>query len=349
MAFPGIDNLNLKVDVAVYALDRNKLDSSSARVYKGTISGREQDNTIVIQMTAESDSNLFTEGKPIFLFLAHDLGLYIFSATVHRSEQNNDMVLLHCGEINELNYFQRRRSVRVNVSIPVSFSDERNKSRVFEGTVINLSTGGLQLQTASGLPAGNIVEMVYELENIGPLFIDGKVVRVMQKEGLFYHGIHFLNPDRYTLDGIARFIMAEQLRQKKLGLQVFKAFLFEAAMELQAPAGFSIIQYKDLDISALKNKRCYGTIVEIGLHGLAVECLLNIPPASRLEFSVELPGIGYSIVQAIVQKVESRAGKYLLQANFCSNYENIRNCILSQMASNFNLPFNGFDNNLNGD
>jgi hypothetical protein len=131
--------------------------------------------------------------------------------------------------------------------------------------------------------------------------------------------------------------MAEQIRQKRLGLQVFKAFIFNASLDVQTPALFTITRYKNLDISALQGKKCQGTVLTIGLEGLLFECPLKLPTGSVLKLSVELPVLGPTTIEASIRDVESREGKYYVSTDYCREYNGIRDCILRQLARDFDL------------
>lgn len=339
MAVEGIGNLNLNVNVTIFSPDEDSTQKSSAKIYKGRIYQRELDYNVVIELEDSDSPEFLNTGRPIFLFIAHDLGLYIFSAEISRKSTKDGLTFIHCSNLKQVKYFQRRQSFRVQVSIPVNFSPGFDRSVVWEGTIIDISTGGLQLETSFYIPPETILELVYQLEDIGPVFMDGKVIRATEQDGRFLHGLEYIYPDQHSLDGIARFIMAEQQRQKRLGLQIFKAFILKSTIEVQTPAVFSIVQYKSLDISALQGKKCAGTITEISVHEFKIECPLKIPLGAVLEFSFELPKIGYSTTQAVVREVKSRFGKYVLTAEFNTDYQEIRDCILDSLAQDFKIPY----------
>ncbi|MHB9095550.1 MAG: PilZ domain-containing protein [Eubacteriales bacterium] len=145
MSLEGISNLNLNVNVTIFSPDKNANDLSS-NIYKGRIYSRELDQSVVIELEGNDGSGSLTVGKPILLFLAHDLGLYIFSATISLKNSKDRVTFLHCKNPQQVKYFQRRTSVRVQVAIPVSFSAELNRSRVWDGTITNMSIGGLQME-----------------------------------------------------------------------------------------------------------------------------------------------------------------------------------------------------------
>jgi hypothetical protein len=336
MALEGLENLNLNVEVTIFAPDDHQ-EVSSPSILRGRIFSKESDQSMVIHLSASSNSESVPVGKMIILFLAHDLGLYIFSATVTAKTIEGQDLVLKCENLQQVKCFHRRKSVRINVNVPASFSTEFDRSKVIEGTISNISVGGAQLETSIAINPDSILELVYQLENIGPVYMDGKVIRVTKTNDTIIHGIEFQNPDQYTIDGIARFIMAEQMRQKRLGLQVFKAFIFDSSVKVHAPTVFGILQYKNLDISALQGKKCNGVISELGVHGFSVECPLKLPIGSILEFSVELPKIGFTNIQAHVNKITMHNGKYVMHAEYAADYEKIRNTILEMLAKDFNL------------
>jgi c-di-GMP-binding flagellar brake protein YcgR len=343
MAVQGIGNLNLNVNITVYSPDGNNSQKSTVKIYKGRIYQRELDQNVVIELVDTDSTEFLNPGKPILLFLAHDLGLYIFSAKINKKDSKDGLTLLYCDNLTQVKFFQRRQSVRVQVSIPVNFSPEFDRSAAWEGTIIDISTGGLQVSTSFYIPPETVLELVYQLEDIGPVFMDGKVIRSLEQDGQFIQGLEYLYPDRHSLDVIARFIMAEQQRQKRLGLQIFKAFILKSTIEVQTPTVFSIVQFKSLDISVLQGKTCAGTITEISIHDIKIECPLKIPLGAVLEFSFELPQLGYSTIQAVVRGVDSHLGKYSLTAEFNTDYEEMRDCLLESLARDFKIPYNSVD------
>lgn len=339
MAVEGIGSLNLNVSVTIYSPGENNAQNASEQIYRGRIYQREIDQNIVIELEDTDSTEFLHTGKPILLFLAHDLGLYIFSAQISNKNIKDGITFLHCNNLMQIKYFQRRQSVRVQVSIPINFSPEFDRSIVWEGTIVDISTGGLQLETSFYIPPETSLELVYQLEDIGPVFLDGKVIRALEQDGRFWHGLEYVYPDQHSMDGIARFIMAEQQRQKRLGLQIFKAFILKSTIEVQTPTVFGIVQFKSLDISALQGKKCAGTITEISINSLKIECPLKIPLGAVLEFSFELPKLGYSTTQAVVKEVNSHLGKYALTAEFNTDYEEMRNCVLESLAQDFKVPY----------
>jgi len=335
----GIKNLNLNVNVTVFAPGGSNPNDPSSQMVKGRIYNGEGDESVIVELDSGYGDDAPTSGKPIMLFLAHDLGLYILSATVGSVCTERGKIMMRCLNPQQVKYFQRRKSVRIKASIPVSFSAESDRSRVWEGTITDISVGGLQLEAPFLIPMDSVLELVYQLEDIGPMFMDGKVVRAYEKKGSFIHGLEFANTDQLYIDSIAKFIMAEQLRQKRLGLNVFKAFILKASVEIQLPTVFSIIGFKSVDISALKGKKCTGNITEIGINNLKIECPLKLPVGAILEFDVELPRVGHSTVRAVVKNIEVRSGKFILDAVFGPKHEKVRDCVLDLLSKDFEVPY----------
>ena len=341
MLLDQLEKLHLNVNATLFVPDKGS-NEVSAGIFNGVIYSKETDNSIVIRLNTGDDGDFFCKGRPIFLFIAYDLGVYIFSVTVNEKEITDGNTFIYCENPRQIEYFQRRKNVRVDVSIPVNFSAAGNRSKIFEGTVTDMSIGGMKLKNSFSIPAGTTIELVFDLDNIGPVFLDGEVLRVSEKNGQYYHGIKLINPDSHTVDGIAKYVMAEQIRQKRLGMQIFKAFIFNAVLEVQAPAMFSIVHFKDLDISALQGKTCSGTITEVGLNGLKVICPLKLPVGARLEFIAEIPSLGQLVINADVTNVDTENGKFIVNAHYCSEYKKIRDCILRNLAEDFGIPASAY-------
>jgi c-di-GMP-binding flagellar brake protein YcgR len=328
----GIKNLNLNVNVTVFAPETIDRKKTAPKIFRGRIYSKEEsENNLIIQIKEGNGSDLLQTGKPIFLFLAHDLGLYIYTAMITGKKVEDGDIIVNCRQPRQLKNFQRRQSVRVKVNIPVSYAD-------LTGTVTDISLEGIQLQSPGGVNVGAELDLKFQLDNIGPIYVKGNVVRSFEKDKKLYFGIKFSDIDKQTKDDIARFIITEQVRQKRLGLQIFSAFVFNATVKVNAPAEFSIIQYKNLDVSALQSKKSKGTITEVGIHGLSVECPLKMPIGAILEFAVDLPKMGYTVIQAVIRGVDVCRNSYIIYAEYNTEYEKIRDCILDQMAGDFDLP-----------
>lgn len=339
MALEGIENLNLKVNITVFAPAHQNQVGIPSRMFRGHICSREKDQSLTIQIEDQHSTGFLSVGITVFIFLAHDMGLYIYSTKVRRRVESNNNLQLVCNYPQQIKYFQRRNSVRVNTSVPVTFSADYNRKGFTEGTITDISIGGMKLEAPLSLPIDTVVELVYQLDDIGPVFMDGKVVRVTGENEVYVHGLEFVNSDQFTIDAISKFIMAEQMRQKNLGLHIFKVFVFNAAISVQTPAVFSIVKYLTLDVSAIRDKTCNGMITEISTNGLVLECPLKLPLGSVLEFVFEMPKIGYFIIQAEVKEVTMRQGKFQLTVEFALESEKLRDLILERLAKEFSVPF----------
>lgn len=332
----GIKNLNLNVNVTVFSPEPENR-KTAAKIFRGRIYNKE-DNNMIIHIENGGGSELLSVGKPIFLFLAHDLGLFVYSARIHSKVVENEEIIVSCSKPRQHKNFQRRNSVRVKVNIPVRYSMDFNNAKELTGIISDISVKGLQLQSPSTVPVGADLELRFQLESTGTVYVKGTVVRTFEKNEKIFLGIKFIDIDKQVEDDIARFLMAEQMRQKRLGLQLFKAFIFNASVRVKASTEFCIIQYKSLDVSTLRSKKSRGELLEIGIHGIIVESPLNLPLGAKIEFSVELPKLGYTIIQAVVQEVAEHQNKYIIHADYSIEHEKIRDCILEQMAGDFDIP-----------
>ena len=336
MDIEGLKNLDLNVNISVAASGGPENDGET-RIFTGRINYEAGVESVVIRVNEADNKNLLKLNKPIFLFLAHDLGLYILSANISKKGIVEDKTIIHCSRLRQVKAYQRRKSVRVNVNIPTSFNLENDRGNINYGFVTDISVGGLQLWSPLSFAFNTDFEMMFQLDSDKPVFVTGKVVRNTEHDGKILLGIKYNNPDTQTQDDIARFVIAEQMRQKRLGLQIFKAFIFNAHLKVVAPSIFTITRYKNLDISALLDKKCEGIITEVGIHGISMECPLKLPVGAELEFSVELPQIGYSVIRAVVKELVWSAGKNIINVEFTNEYEKIRDVILAQMSRGFEL------------
>lgn len=337
----GIKNLNLNVNVTVFAPGDGSRENLSSKIFRGRIYNEASDQRLVIRVEDGGGAELLAIGKPIFLFLAHDLGFYIYSARISSKAFEDGNVVVYCTQPRQIRDYQRRKSVRVNVDIPVKYSPESKLTKEWVGIIRDISVEGLLIETPSNIHIDDKINLNFLLENVGPVFVNGIVVRSFEKDGRFFSGVNFSDADMQTQDDIARFVIAEQMRQKRLGIQIFKAFIFNATIKVDAPTELSIIQFKNLDVTALQGKKSAGIIREIGIHGLSIGSQLKLPVGARVEFPVDLPQLGYYVIQAVVRQVSTDRDNYIIDAEFVSEYEKIRDCILAKMSGGFDLPLEG--------
>lgn len=79
---------------------------------------------------------------------------------------------------------QRRRWVRVPVSIPVRFAvhSEEEDTPVYEATTVDISGGGVCFLTRNPVAAGQLLDAQIDLPNREPVYCQLKVLRLLEKE-----------------------------------------------------------------------------------------------------------------------------------------------------------------------
>lgn len=79
---------------------------------------------------------------------------------------------------------QRRRWVRVPVSIPIKFGvhNEEENTPVYEATTVDISGGGVCFLTRNPVAAGQLLDAEIDLPNREPVYCQLKVLRVLETE-----------------------------------------------------------------------------------------------------------------------------------------------------------------------
>ena len=88
----------------------------------------------------------------------------------------------------------KRKFIRIRVSLPVEIYDELNDNRL-SGKIIDLSAGGAILLTGEELPVDTPVSLDFEFDNIRYKHLAADVTRSRKKENETRLGVVFFKPD----------------------------------------------------------------------------------------------------------------------------------------------------------
>ncbi|MFZ1124462.1 MAG: PilZ domain-containing protein [Candidatus Baltobacteraceae bacterium] len=108
----------------------------------------------------------------------------------------------------------RRRYVRVDVNVPVSYSREGGDA-VKQGSSSDLGGGGIRLATDEDLPLGDSLLLRFRLPGVErELIARGRIVLSFynSENKLFFHGIAFTRIDPRDQDEIVRYVAGEVQR-----------------------------------------------------------------------------------------------------------------------------------------
>ncbi|MGP6189746.1 MAG: PilZ domain-containing protein [Vulcanimicrobiaceae bacterium] len=108
----------------------------------------------------------------------------------------------------------RRRYVRVDVDLPVSYSRE-NGETIKPGSSSDLGGGGIRLATDEDLPLGDVLLLRFRLPTVErELIARGRIVLSFYNSDskLYFHGIAFTQIDPRDQDEIIRYVAGEVQR-----------------------------------------------------------------------------------------------------------------------------------------
>ncbi len=108
----------------------------------------------------------------------------------------------------------RRRYVRVDVDLPVSYSRD-NGETAKQGSSSDLGGGGIRLASDEDLPLGEVLLLRFRLPTIDrELMARGRIVLSFYNSDskLYYHGIAFTHIDPREQDEIIRYVAGEVQR-----------------------------------------------------------------------------------------------------------------------------------------
>jgi len=166
------------------------------------------------------------KGTAVRVYYHDERTMYSFrTRVVDRAWHPRPTLLL--AEPEEIERIQRRRFVRLQINLPVRYcllNEQRGhdaEPEVREAACEDISAGGLLLVCPQGLTKGAELDLEVELEPDVPLWLVGRVVRVVEHPGPERpgrYGVEFIGVTAADRDLITRFIFRKQRELRRLGL-----------------------------------------------------------------------------------------------------------------------------------
>ncbi|MCD6362611.1 MAG: PilZ domain-containing protein [Synergistetes bacterium] len=157
-------------------------------------------------------------GERYYIWLATPRGIYRYPVSIVGAEEDRvPLILLKV--IGQGEHLQRRRFVRVETNLPLSY---RLKGRLIspkKGRVKDISAGGIKGVFEEPLVPGQRILIRIDLgDGLGPMILEGRVVRVEVREGEIEHGVEFISMSDKAVRRIMRYVfkIERDLRQKGL-------------------------------------------------------------------------------------------------------------------------------------
>ncbi|WP_036608901.1 PilZ domain-containing protein [Oribacterium sp. P6A1] len=120
-----------------------------------------------------------------------------------------------CQILDVIEIVQRQQDIRVNVSIQVQFTSEKEYGKRFFGTITNLSAGGIFMVTSEELTIGEILSFHYAFKNIERTFRLKILWGKLYGPGENGYGLKFLDLSEGAETSIRGFVFNE-LREQRM-------------------------------------------------------------------------------------------------------------------------------------
>jgi len=157
-------------------------------------------------------------GDRYYLWVTTLRGIYKYPVEIVGVKEENINVLL-LKVVGRGEHIQRRRFVRVEVSLPFTYRLKGRVTSPKRGCTRDLSAGGLRGIFEEPLLVGQRILIRLDLgDGFGPMVLEGRVVRVDLKEKEIEHGVEFLNVSERMARRIVRFVFKREMELKKKGL-----------------------------------------------------------------------------------------------------------------------------------
>ncbi len=108
---------------------------------------------------------------------------------------------------------EKRREIRIFVSMPVIFHCEQDRSDD-SGTMVDLSLGGMSMKASSGMNINDTVKIKFELPEGDRFIFLGKVVALRVEDGQSVYGVRFMKQDPVDRLNLSEYIMKKRSEQE---------------------------------------------------------------------------------------------------------------------------------------
>lgn len=241
----------------------------------------------------EIDSN-------ILLSIGENSGVKLYSCTVSTVEDDAETTYLRCTNPKLIDTLQRRQYSRVDINaiatVSVDLSPDLAKeipdqTLLCDGTIVNLSAGGMLLRSGQPLPTRELLGFCFELPRFGPVDVLGEVIRIIDKQEGYEMGINFVDVENWLEDELVHYIFQLEIGQKQLPKQLNVAIM-QLRLEVELSTQFKIVRFGELQLEELFDKIGQGSIEQIDARHMSVRSALRLPINAQLTFYFELPGAG---------------------------------------------------------
>lgn len=157
-------------------------------------------------------------GERYYLWITTARGIYKYPVEIVGVKEEK-VILLILKVVGSGEHIQRRRFVRVEVNIPFTYRLKGRTGSSKKGYTKDLSAGGLRGVFEEPLLVGQRILIRLDLgDGLGPMVLEGKVVRVDLKDDSIEHGVEFLNLGEKLVRRIMRFVFKKERELREKGL-----------------------------------------------------------------------------------------------------------------------------------
>jgi c-di-GMP-binding flagellar brake protein YcgR len=161
-------------------------------------------------------------GEPLRIHFFLEGHYYRFDTVVVERVQN-PLPLLAVLKPAEIHEVQRRRWVRIPISLPVKFQLEHStEAEIYEGQTIDISGGGIQYRSETALEPGTIIHLCLDLPRREPICCKARVLRFEEDSELKGQEarivVEFVDISEGQRDRIMNFIFEKQREWIRKGL-----------------------------------------------------------------------------------------------------------------------------------
>lgn len=172
-----------------------------------------------------SDIGRISIGFSFKVFAIKNEGVYEFNVQVINST-NKSISTLVIKVVSEINKIQRRNYYRLDVIKSFTGREVENLKEYkfgesFKGNIMDISAGGLLINSCKDLNTDNMIEIIFNLDDQRKFLLFGIILRksyINVPNNKFEYGVKFVNITEFERNQIMKYIFEVQRKMLKKGL-----------------------------------------------------------------------------------------------------------------------------------
>jgi c-di-GMP-binding flagellar brake protein YcgR len=190
--------------------------------YTSRVDGIEPDSIILYTPLRLTGVVPVAVGEKATVVYSNILAQYSFDAQVLESDITAQVPLIRISKPEVVKKIQRRRYVRIRMSVPVIFNlvNKDDGEKQYCADTLDISGSGIKLNSPVPLSSSEIIKIRLDLPSREPVYAYGRVIRsdIDKTKGFYITCIDFIDISETERDKIIAYVFDKQVEMRKKGL-----------------------------------------------------------------------------------------------------------------------------------